>query len=151
MRQLLKILLLSILIFPFISCSSTSQSVKDEGYRIDYYTGGGVTGIESGLTIFNGGQVIFWDKLLNKSRHTTDSLMLSDEQIVKIDSIIKSPELFTYSHKYTGNYTAHLVIIKDIQLNQISYNGAEIPAEMPDSIKDLISEIQSLFKIKAHR
>jgi hypothetical protein len=36
-------------------------------------------------------------------------------------------------------------------LNQISYNGAEIPAEMPDSIKDLISEIQSLFKIKAHK
>jgi hypothetical protein len=148
MGQIFKVTILSIFLFSLASCSSISQSKEDESYRIDYYSGGGFTGMESGVTIFSDGNVKFWKKRLNSERQITDSLKLSEEQITKLNEISKNPELFTFSNKYTGNYTTYLLLTKGIQLNHISFNGAELPAEMPDCLKNLISEIKIILKNK---
>lgn len=146
MRQLLKAAALVIFLFPFVSCSSSNASIAKINYRIDYYSGGGFTGMESGLTIFSDGTVAFWNKKLNSEREITDSLKLTREQIEKFNELTASPELVSYSHNYHGNYTTHLIITKDIQLNDISVNGSDLPQDMPASVSNLISEIKVIFK-----
>jgi len=148
MGQLFKVIILSIFVFSFTSCTSISQSIAEESYRIDYYSGGGFTGMESGITIFSDGNVKFWKKKLNSERQITDSLKLSEEHVTKLNEISRNTELFTYNNKYTGNYTTYLVLTKGIQLNNISFNGSELPAEMPACLKDLISEIKIILKNK---
>jgi len=148
MRQLLNAGIIMILLFPFASCSSTGQSNPDESYRIDFYSGGGYTGAETGLTLFSNGKVYFWKKLINAARVANDSLQLTNDQIIKLNNLIRDPGVFSYTHKYSGNYTTHLAIIRDIQLNQISFNVSDLPGDMPDPIKNLISEIQNIFKSK---
>ena len=145
MRQLYRVAIISILFFSFTSCSATNILVTHSEYRIDYYSGGGFTGIESGLTIFSSGTVKFWKRNPNSERRITDSLKLSEIQLKEIDNLITNPELFTYTFKFSGHYTTHLVLSKDIQLNQISFNSSDLPEEMPVSVKNLISEIKTIF------
>jgi hypothetical protein len=145
MRQFYLVAIVSTLFFSITSCSSSNTLPAGNEYRIDYYSGGGFTGIESGLTILSSGTVKFWKRNPNSERRITDSLQLTEIQLKRLDDLIINPELFTYTYKFSGNYTTHLVLSKDIQSNQISFNSSDLPEEMPGSVKDLISEIKTIF------
>jgi hypothetical protein len=102
--------------------------------------------MESGITIFCDGTVKFWKRAPNSIRISEDSLKLSDEQIKKINDLLKDPVLFSYSSTFSGNYNTHLVITKDIQFNQITFNASDPPIEMPSSVLDLIAVIKTIYK-----
>jgi hypothetical protein len=145
MQQLFKFATVSILLLSFISCSSSIQSVTGDNFKIEYYSGGGFTGIQSGLTIFSDGTVKLWKQNLQSSRQITDSLKLSDEQFLELNETIIDSEFFSYHYKFSGNYATYLTVTKGIQSNQISFNGSDLPPDMPASIKDLISEIKTIY------
>ncbi len=146
MLKYLKAAMLFILFLPFTSCSSSDSCTINNNYRIDYYSGGGFTGVESGITISCEGWAKFWKRNLNSLRQTTDSVTISSDKLKKISELMKNPELFLYNNKFAGNYTTHLVLMKDIQFNQITFNESDLPANMPDVIKDLINEIKGINK-----
>ena len=128
------------------SCTSIDTCKQNGEYRIDYYSSGGFTALQTGVSIKCDGTVLFWNKMPNSGRNVTDSLTLSDSQVGMFDTLMKNPELFSYTKSYTGNYTANLVLIKDDNFNKISFNSSEIPAEFPDAVKDLIREVQNIKK-----
>ena len=148
MKQFLLIALASLLSLPFASCSSTDSCTANGNFRIDYFSGGGFTGMQQGVTVSCEGWAKFWKKMPASERVTTDSVELSSDQIKNFERLLGSPEIFSYSNKFTGNYTSHLVIMKDIQSNDISFNSSDPPSNMPEAVKNLISEIKTITKVK---
>ena len=146
MRQVIYLIMSVIIVFPLFSCSNTYSSLTNVNFRIDFYSGGGFTGVESGITISSQGWAKFWKKNLNSLRQTTDSVAIPSDQMARITNLMKNPKIFSYDNKYAGNYTTYLVLAQDIQFNQISFNDSEPPSNMPDVIKDLISEIKTIKK-----
>ncbi len=146
MKHFIKVTLLFLLILPFPSCSSSDSCATNGNYRIDYYSGGGFTGMESGVTISCEGWVKFWKQSLNSIRQTTDSVSLSSEQQKRFNQLMNNPELFSYQNKFAGNYTTYLVLMKDVQFNRMSFNEADPPENLPAAIKDLILEIKNINK-----
>jgi hypothetical protein len=145
MRQIFKVSRATLLFFLVISCYLTVLYAREDNFRIDYYSGGGFTGFQSGLTIFSDGTVKFWKQNLSTNRQITDSLRLSGELLRKFNQSINNPEFFTYHNKLAGNYTTYITLARGIQLNRISFNGFDFPADMPASIKELISEIKIIY------
>ncbi len=144
MFKLVKTAALLLLFFPLASCSNSNLCSTNNNFRIDFYSGGGFTGMESGITISCEGWAKFWKRKPNSIKETTDSVSVSNDSMKKISELMKNPELFTYNNKYTGNYTIHLVLMKDIQINSISFNQSEPPENFPESMKELISEIKNI-------
>ncbi len=146
MQQLFSVIMFCMIVLSFDSCSQPYTSLTNLNYRIDFYSGGGFTGVESGITISSQGWAKFWKKNLNSLRQTTDSVAIPSNMMKKITDLMKNPELFSYNNKFAGNYTTYLVLVQDIQFNQISFNDSEPPSNMPDVIKDLITEIKKIKK-----
>ena len=146
MQQLFSAIMFCIIVLSFDSCSQPYTSLTNLNYRIDFYSGGGFTGVESGITISSQGWAKFWKKNLNSLRQTTDSVAIPINKMVKITNLMTNPKIFSYDNKYAGNYTTYLVLARDIQFNQISFNDSEPPSNMPDVIKDLITEIKKIKK-----
>jgi hypothetical protein len=113
-------------------------------FTIDYSSGGGFTGIESGLTIRGDGSVKFWEKRLNSSPTITDSTVLNSTQLTTLKNLMKSKELFDYKNDYKGNYSAHVTLSNDTHRNNFSFNPSNIPKEMPEVIKNIIAEIKNI-------
>ncbi|MHB8580305.1 MAG: hypothetical protein ACYDA4_10675 [Ignavibacteriaceae bacterium] len=134
------------IVLSFDSCSQTYSSLTNINFRIDFYSGGGFTGVESGITISSQGWAKYWKKNLNSLRQTTDSVAIPSDKMVRITNLMTNPKIFSYDNNYSGNYTTYLVLTQDIQFNQISFNESELPSNMPDVIKDLISEIKTINK-----
>lgn len=146
MRQLIYTPVFIIFVVLISSCSSTEQCSKNGNYNIEYYTGGGFTGIEKGIIIKCSGSAIKWIRKPGQVREYTDSLKLSGDQIKTFNKIIENPDLFNYENKYTGNYTTHLNILKNDKINKISFNAAEVPSGMPDAVRNLIQVIKNIYK-----
>lgn len=146
MRQLLLIALASLLALPFAACSSADTCSANGNFRIDFYSGGGFTGMQQGVTISCEGWAKFWKGMPNSARTTTDSVSLSSEQMSKFVSLMNNPEVFSFKNKFSGNYTTHLVVMKDIQTNSITFNEGDPPANLPQAVSDLISEIKNINK-----
>lgn len=126
------------------SCSFTNPCSKNDNFKIDYYSGGGFTGIETGMTINCDGWIRYWERKLNSLRITTDSLKLTTDQLRTLDEKMEDPELFTYSNTYVGNYTTYLTLFKDDKINNISFDASGMPLNIPSSIKNLITEINKI-------
>ena len=146
MRKLLLTPVLIIIAALLSSCSSADKCSENGNYNIEYYSGGGFTGIVKGIIVKCDGSAVTWIRKPGQSREYIDSLKLSDTQIKTLNKMIADPALFKYENSYTGNYTTHLNILKNNRINKISYNGAEIPDGMPDAVRNLIAEIKSIYK-----
>jgi len=128
------------------SCSTTNNCSSNGNFRIDYYSGGGFTGMQQGVTVACEGWAKFWKKMPASKRVTTDSVKLSSNQLKRFESLLDTPAIFSYKNEYSGNYTTHLVIMKDIQTNNISFNSSNQPSNFPSVVADLISELKSINK-----
>ncbi len=102
--------------------------------------------MQQGVTVSCEGWAKFWKKMPSSDRVTTDSVNLSSDQLKKFADLLSSPEIFSYGNKFTGNYTTHLVVMKDIQLNDISFSSSDLPENFPQAVKNLISEIKNIKK-----
>jgi hypothetical protein len=127
-----------------ISCSCFYTSNGNSNYHIDYSTGGGFTGIESGITISSDHSVKYWEKKVNSSRTITDSTELTSVQIDTFNELLKSKEIFTYKNDYRGNYTARLTFVNNGSSNNFSFNPSDIPKDMPEVLKSIIAEIKKI-------
>jgi hypothetical protein len=135
------------ILFQFgISCSFLSTSAGNNNYHIDYSSGGGFTGIESGITIDSNGSVRYWERKLNSSPIITDSTELTSVQLNTLNELMKSREIFTYKNDYKGNYTARLTFVNNESNNKFSFNPSEYPKDMPEVIKKIIAEINNIHK-----
>lgn len=148
MHRLTLALLILISFRFFISCASSSTFFQNNNYKIEYFSGGGFTGIESGVTINSDGIVKFWDRKPNSIPIIKDSLKLDDEQIKVFDQIMKNPKLFSYKNNYIGNYTTHLILTVKKNSNDVSFNPSDPPTNMPTIFSDLIAAIKKIKKNK---
>ena len=146
MRKLILLIILSMVLFSIDSCSQSYNSLTNYNFRIDLYSGGGFTGVENGITISSEGWAKYWKSNLNSLRQMTDSISIPSGNMKEIIKLMKKPEIFSYQNRYSGNYTTYLVLLHDIQFNQISFNGSDLPSNMPNAIKDLIAKINSIRK-----
>jgi hypothetical protein len=128
------------------SCSSARDCSQENNYRIDYFTGGGFTGFEKGMTIECSGWVKLWEKKLNSPREITDSLLLKSSDRKKFDEIMNDTALFEYSAKEVSNHTATLIISKREKTTTIAYRSSDAPPDLPAVIRDLLTEITKIHK-----
>jgi len=127
-----------------ISCSFMSTSPETINYHIDYSSGGGFTGIESGMTIRSDGTVKYWQKKINSSPTITDSTVLNSTQRKTFNKLMQSKELFDYKNDYKGNYSTFVTFSNDSSINTFSFNPSNIPKEMPDVIKNILTELHNI-------
>ena len=144
MNQFLKIIGVLTIVIGGISCSSMSLLPENKIFTIDYSSGGGFTGVESGMTIRGDGLVIFWEKRINSSPTITDSTILNSAQLKTFHKLMKSKEIFEYKNDYKGNYSAHVTFSNDTLNNNFSFNPSNIPNEMPEVIKNVLAEIKNI-------
>jgi len=140
----LKTLSLCSIVFFGISCSMVGATSDIDNYRIEYSSGGGFTGIESGITIDCNRSVKYWKRTPGSTPIVTDSLELTSAQLKVFNSLMEKKELFTYQNDYHGNYVARLTFAKNETINTFSYNPSELPMDMPDAIKNIITEIKNI-------
>ena len=148
MNLFLKFIGICILLQFGISCSFFSTHAGNTHYHIDYSSGGGFTGIESGITIGSNRSVKYWKRKLNSSPIITDSTELTPAHLNTLNELMKSREIFTYKSDYKGNYTSRLTFVNNESNNTISFNPSELPKDMPDVIKNIIAEIKNINKHK---
>ncbi len=148
MRRVIIILIIIVLFLLSTSCSLTNTCSKNDNYKIDYYSGGGFTGIESGVTINCNGEVRFWERKPNTNSTTIDSLRLNDKQIIEFNKMLENPELFVYKNIFRGNYTTHLILMSDEKSNNVSFNISDPTTNMPKAFSDLITAIKQIKKTK---
>ncbi len=146
MRKLILTPVFIIIVLFFSSCTSADKCSKNGNYNIEYYSGGGFTGIEQGIIVKCDGSAVKWTRKPGQSREYSDSLKLSESQITAFNKLIENPDLFSYEKSYIGNYTTHLNIIKNDKINKISFNSAESPLGMPQAVQNLIIEIKNIYK-----
>lgn len=148
MNLFLKFIGICILLQFGISCSFFSTHAGNTNYHIDYSSGGGFTGIESGITIGSNGSVRYWERKLNSSPIVTDSTELTSAQLDTLNELMNSREIFTYKSDYKGNYSARLTFVNNESNNKFSFNPSEYPKDMPEVIKNIIAEINNINKHK---
>jgi hypothetical protein len=141
-----KILLIGLIPgLPFLlSCSNCLYCSDSEVLNIEYYSEGGFTGGGSGITIDSSGIVSFWTKNLVTERIINKTLKLKEENIEKICSLLKDPKIYSYKNNFLGNYTTYLDIELGEKNNRISFNKSDLPDDIPEVIKTLISELNSI-------
>jgi hypothetical protein len=143
-NHVLRILAAFVFIQFGVSCSFVSTCTEADTYRIEYSSGGGFTGSESGITIRCNRTVMYWERKLNSSPKITDSTELTSAQVKTFNELIKSKELFSYKNDYKGNYTARLTIVHNEATNSFSFNPSDLPRDMPAAIKNIIIEINHI-------
>ena len=144
MNLFLKITAICIIFHFGVSCSFVSTRANSNNYHIDYSSGGGFTGIESGITIGSNRSVKYWERKLNSSPIIIDSTELTSMQLTTLNKLMKNKEIFTYKNDYRGNYTARLTFVNNESNNSFSFNPSEFPKDMPNVIKNIIAEIKNI-------
>lgn len=130
---------------PFlISCSTCVYCTDDEKLDLQYYSEGGFTGGASGVSIDSTGTANFWTKNLNGEKTITRTIKVKKEKLDKICSLLEKPDIFTYKNNFVGNYTTYLIIKLNGKENSISFNKSELPENMPEALKLLVSELNSI-------
>ncbi len=145
-KELAMVVALLLLFSLSFSCSSEPPCTGSRNFTISFYSGGGFTGAETGITVVCGGLATFWEQLPSSARRTTDSLKLGEQQLAKIRDLMTKQEVFSYNHTFTGNFVAHLDVQNETLSNEISYDPSALPSNMPLPVKDLISELRSIHK-----
>ena len=140
------IALLSLLSFIIIiaACSSTIDCSKDKFFRIDYFSGGGFTGMERGVTIDCNGWLKKWERKLNSTKTIVDSLKLSSSAMKNISKAMSDSSIYNYVMNKAANYTTSIVLTNQNKVHTISYNSSEVPADLPNSIKAILNEIKKI-------
>ena len=128
------------------SCSSAKECSPQDAYTIEYSNGGGVTGMERGMTIDCSGRVTMWDKNVNSPRVSTDSLVLKSSSRKALAACMADAAVYAYTKNDVGNYTTRLVLTKNDQHTVIAYPSSTPPADLPASIQKILSEISSIHK-----
>ena len=57
---------------------------------------------------------------------------------------MQSKELFDYKNDYKGNYSTFVTFSNDSSINTFSFNPSNIPKEMPDVIKNILTELHNI-------
>lgn len=146
MKRIILAFVSLLFLFAIFNCSSIRECIEGERYLIEYSTGGGFTGFERGLTIQCTGKVKFWERKLDQKKNETDSLFLSSSQLGVLDAAIRDKNIFSYKMEKPGNYTALLKLIYEDKTNNIKFNPAEVPSDMPIKVKTILNEIEKINK-----
>ncbi|MDP1817543.1 MAG: hypothetical protein Q8K92_23995 [Leadbetterella sp.] len=144
MHKTITILTLLSFIFITTACSQSTNCTKDNSYRIDYFSGGGFTGMERGVTIDCNGWLKKWERKLNSSKTILDSLALSSSAMKNISNAMKDSNIYNYYFNKIANYTTSIVLTNQNKVHTISYSSSEVPADLPNSIKAILIEIEKI-------
>lgn len=144
MHKTITILTLVSFIFVTTSCSQSTNCTKDNSYQIDYFSSGGFTGMERGITIDCAGWLKKWERKLNSSKTILDSLELSSSAMKNIINAMNDSSIYNYYLNKTANYTTSIVLTNQNKIHTISYSTSEVPADLPKSIKAILIEIEKI-------
>ncbi len=128
------------------SCSSAKECSTEEDYTIEYFTGGGFTGMDRGMTIECSGRVVMWDRMPNAGKEITDSLLLKSAVRKRFDALMNDPLVFGYSKIAPGNHSTTLILTKPGKHTVITYDSSEPPADLPSPVRAILSEITTIHK-----
>lgn len=127
---------------PFlISCSTCIYCTKGERLNIQYYFQGGITGAATGVSIDSSGTANFWNQYLNTDRKISKTIKVDKNKLKEICKLLEIPEVLTYKNNFVGNYTTYLIIKLGDKENMISFNKSELPDNMPEPLRLLISKL----------
>jgi len=146
MRRHREFLLLLFSALLFSSCSSARECTTQEQYTIEYFTGGGFTGMDRGMTIQCNGRVVMWDRKPNAAKVVTDSLLLSSSRRETFDALMNDPSVFAYAKSAPANFSATLTLTRDGRHTVITYNPSEPPADLPQPVRAILSAIATIQK-----
>ena len=132
------------MIFQLYSCGSTSDLNHVQNFKIDYYTTGGVTGRSDGLTVNSVGQLKIWNGITYTKRIISDSLLIKNDDIIRLSKLLEDSTIYNFKHKETGNLTTILNFTSDSGSNTISYSETITNTSFPHKIKELISKLNEL-------
>ncbi len=144
MHKTITILNLLFILVISSSCTSTTNCSIDEYYSIDYFNSGGFTAIERGTSVDCSGWLKKWERKLNSSKVILDSIKIDNKSLASITKAMNDESTFNYSINKTSNYTTTIILNKKDIKHVISYNSSEIPTDLPESIKTIISEIEKI-------
>ena len=85
------------------ACSSAIDCTKDKFFRIDYFSGGGFTGMERGVTIDCNGWLKKWERKLNSPKTLVDSVKISSSVMKNISNAMDDTSIFSYAMNQTAN------------------------------------------------
>ncbi len=125
-------------------CSSSRTCTQDDEFTIDFYSGGGFTGVVTGSTITCNGTVKHWTGNPTASHLYTDSLDLGSADLKAIRKLMQSDELYSYTKKEVGDYTTYIVLAGKGKANSISYIGNDLPADAPKSLTELVGVLKKI-------
>ncbi len=143
MKKLILFIFITGLLF-LISCSGSRDSTNTGKFNIEYYSEGGFTGGAAGIYIDSSGTANLWEKNLNGHRKINKSFKIKDEKFSRIYNLLKEPVVFLYKNNFRGNYTTYLIIHLNDKETNISFNKYEIPENMPEPLKKLVYELNTI-------
>ncbi len=143
MKKIFLLIIIPGLLF-LISCSGEQYCTNTEILNIEYYSEGGFTGGATGVTIDSAGNANFWNKNLNSPRKNTKVIKIKDEKLERICSLLNDSTVFSYKNNFQGNYTSYLIIRLNDKENSISFNKSDLPEDMPEALKKLLTELNNI-------
>jgi len=146
MRRHREFLLLLFSALLLSSCSSARECSTEEQYTIEYFTGGGFTGMDRGVTIQCSGRVVLWDRQPNATKVVTDSLLLSSSRRETFDALMNDPSVFAYAKNAPANFSATLELTKAGKHTVITYNPSEPPADLPQPVRAILAAVATIKK-----
>jgi hypothetical protein len=137
--------LVVIVLLPLLwDCSSSNNCRKNYLFTIEYYSGGGFTGVDHGLTIQSNGSVRKWTRHAGSTRVDTDSLTLRSDDLDTLCALMMKNDTLGYTRSEKGNYTTVLTLTNNNKTNVISFAGSDTPSDAPQYLIELIAEIKKI-------
>jgi hypothetical protein len=125
-------------------CSSADSCRSGYYFTIEYYSGGGFTGVEHGLTIQSNGNVRKWTRHAGSTLVYTDSLTLRSADLDKLSTLMTKNDTLGYTRSEKGNYTTVITLTSNNKSNVISFPGLDAPGDVPQYVIDLIAVIKKI-------
>jgi hypothetical protein len=136
----------AVLVLPSLlwGCSLADSCRSNHNFTIEYYSGGGFTGVVHGLTIQSNGSVRKWTRHASSSPVYGDSLTLRLADLDTLCALMMKNDTFGYALSEKGNYTTVLTLTSNNKTNVISFPGSDAPANTPQYITELVAEIKKI-------
>lgn len=144
MHKTIALLSLLSFILTISACSSAIECTKDKFFRIDYFNSGGFTGMESGVTVDCNGWLKKWERKLNSPKTIVDSVKISSSAMTNFSNAMDDTSIFRYTMNQTANYTTSIILANQKKTHTISYSSSDTPADLPNSIKVILKEIEKI-------
>ncbi len=147
----MRLLALTAFCLGFLGCSGAGETALREDFRVELYSYGGFSGAAEGVTLSGDGWARFWTGRTATLRNTSDSLVVTLQELERIKALADSCEATTIRYQSRGDLTTVLAIQRKGRSFTISFPGGQIPDVLPRPIRELIIQLRNLRTTRAEK